>query len=705
MVCSRSKIVSIVQQVVIKTHYFLTVVLLCYANVVVGVGEDRAHEKLNEIIVEGDPRDVPTRTDHGSLSVLESQDLQLIRPRHPHELFTRTTGIWVSKNSGQEHLTGLRSGVLSGAGACGSYLLLEDNIPTRPIGLCNVNGLFELNIEQADRIEVLRGPASAIFGGNALRGVINVRPFVGSETQSFVSLETGGYDYRQVRVSGQLGKLQTKFHSTDTNGFRDDTGYAQQKLNASWTANVGNWEAIHSVSVTNLEQETGGYLIGYRAFENKLIRTTNPNPEAFRDAKSIRLYSQLNDNNRLYIYPYARFSTMSFLQHFLPGQPNEHNEQRSVGVVLLKSLSVKALSLELGAQLDWMRASLVQHQQHPTVGSAFLRSTRPIGTHYDFSVTGTTAAIFNRTSLDWHDSHEVELSWRLEQTQYRYENHHLDGNSRDDGTPCGFGGCLYTRPSDRTDQFTNIAGRGSYLFRPTETFSFWILTAWSYRPPQITELYRLQSGQVIADLDSEQAQSTEVGWQTTWQNIDLSISTYVGSNSPLIFRDANGMNVSDGATVGQGLEIELRWQVSKFHELHVASTFAKHEYDFTRELTRGESIIAGNQVDTSPQALVHTRWTVHFGTRGRAELEMNRIGAHYLDAANSARYDGHNVVNFRIKWRLNNDWTTYGRILNVHDAYFADRADFAFGNYRYFPAETRQFFVGIQRNFGSSTVP
>jgi outer membrane receptor protein involved in Fe transport len=47
-------------------------------------------------------------------------------------------------------------------------------VPIRPAGFCNINNLFEINSEQAARIEVLRGAGSALFGSNALHGAINV---------------------------------------------------------------------------------------------------------------------------------------------------------------------------------------------------------------------------------------------------------------------------------------------------------------------------------------------------------------------------------------------------------------------------------------------------------------------------------------------------------------------------------------------------
>ena len=42
------------------------------------------------------------------------------------------------------------------------FLFLENGIPIRPTGFCNVNELFEVNSEQAQSIEVLRGPVGAV---------------------------------------------------------------------------------------------------------------------------------------------------------------------------------------------------------------------------------------------------------------------------------------------------------------------------------------------------------------------------------------------------------------------------------------------------------------------------------------------------------------------------------------------------------------
>ena len=109
-----------------------------------------------------------------SITSINSYELDRLDAQHPKQIFRRMPGLWISRGSGQEHLTAMRSPVLTGPGACGSFLILEDGIPVRPSGFCNVNGLFETAFELSGGIETITGPASARYGANAMHGVINV---------------------------------------------------------------------------------------------------------------------------------------------------------------------------------------------------------------------------------------------------------------------------------------------------------------------------------------------------------------------------------------------------------------------------------------------------------------------------------------------------------------------------------------------------
>src|SRR5690554_2972085 len=109
-----------------------------------------------------------------SLSVVSAEDIRIVNHQHISELLNRTPVVWTSRGNGQQHLTAIRSPVLTGTGSCGAFYFAEDGIPLRAPGFCNVNALFDINSEQAGRIEVIRGPGTAVHGSNALNGVINV---------------------------------------------------------------------------------------------------------------------------------------------------------------------------------------------------------------------------------------------------------------------------------------------------------------------------------------------------------------------------------------------------------------------------------------------------------------------------------------------------------------------------------------------------
>lgn len=632
-----------------------------------------------------------------SSAVLDKDQIEAVQAVHPHELLVQVPGVWISRGSGQEHLTAMRSGVLTGAGACGAYLLLENGIPIRPASFCNVNGLFELNTEQAQSIEVLRGPASSRFGGNALHGVIN-SVNLGPTERNIYSLQVGSNSYSRIGGEFASESLSISGHATETGGWRDDTGYAQHKLNGHFRAGFGSWKGTHTLSYTSLNQETGGYVVGLDGYKDETLRFSNPNPEAFRDAESIRLASHWR-KGKLTLKEFLRHSSMDFLMHFLPGQPLEHNEQTSGGALAHWDYEFDQWSVSFGVQGELARIKLSEVQVNPTVGSAFLVATRPMGTHYDFSVNAKHLGLFHDGTRQASDRTTWQYRIRLESANYSYDNLHLDGNTKDDGTNCGFGGCLYSRPADRQDSFVDAAFQVGVEVAVSQRATLHGLVGTGFRPPQVAELYRLQSGQAFTDIDSEALRAFEIGFTREAEETKLSLIGYVERSRDLILRDAEGFNQSGGRVNSSGVEARVELSVSDNHAVRVNHSLARHVYDYTQDLARREVIVAGNYVDTAPKNLGSMQWRWRIGEALKSDLEINWIGAYFMDAANTLEYPGHVVTHWRGYWQASAQWEISAHVRNLLDKQYADRADWSFGNPRYFPAMPRSVQVGFARYF------
>jgi iron complex outermembrane recepter protein len=660
---------------------------------------------VEELIVTGQRSLAPEFVNVGNFTRLDTETVERIGAIHAHETLVRVPGVWISRGSEQEHLTAIRSAVLAGPGACGAFLLLENGVPIRPAGFCNVNNLFEINIEQAAAVEVIRGPASALYGGNALHGVINaVAPTAQPGQPHRISLEAGPWRYYRagidVAVPAGNGGVRALLQATTSDGWRDDTGHDQQKLNIAWDTRFGAWEANTLLAATNLKQDTGGFVLGFESYKDSTVRDTNPNPEAYREAWAMRLSSELlrplGDTSSLMITPYLRASDMEFLQHFLPGQPLEKNGQWSGGVIARWRNTGELLSWTIGGHLEYADTWLEQTQEGPTVGTPFIVGTRPQGSHYDYEVESTLAAAFY--DLTWHLNRQTDLvhSVRIESVRYDYDNLMLTGNTRDDGTPCGFGGCLYSRPADRSDRFTDLAGRLGVEYRPADDTRLWLTGGIGFRAPQTTELYRLQSGQEVTDLDSESLHSFEIGMQTGRDDLRISVTGFVERKRDEVLRDSNGFNISAGRTRAEGVELGLTWTPLERHSFDLAATWARHRYDFSRVLAGGETITSGNDVDTAPRWMgsAHWLWTPH--AKVTTELEGVFLDSYYVNAENTEEYDGHLLFNLRADWQFRENARLSLRLLNLTDTRYADRADFAFGSYRYFPGQPRRAHVALE---------
>lgn len=652
---------------------------------------------LDSVVVTAERRAEPIAEVPQSISALSADELRLINADHIAEALARAPGVSLHRGSGAEHLTAIRSPVLTGGAGAGSFLFLENGVPIRSAGFANINGLFDAHYEVAGGIEVVRGPSGALYGANAIHGVVNVLTPQPTEELSLFAEVFGDTEDRykwKGGVSGTAGAhgFFAGVSATSESGYREDAGLDQQKLSLRhvWTGEEASLDTIFSFH--NLEQETAGFIFGAETLTDRTLRRTNNFPFAYRDAKSARLQSTLTlekgEATRIQITPYARWNEMEFPQHFLPSNALERNSHWSVGAQSAVYHEAGPWSFIAGVDAEYTEGTLFELQERETIFS-FTQ-----GLHYDYEVRAVNASGFAEAEYEIDPRTFITAAVRVDGTIYDYDNRTEDGIALD---PDGDAG-RFLRPPDGVDRFVTASPKFSIRREFSDAVTGYISYARGARPPQTTDLYRLQVNQTGEGARPETIDSVELGLRAGFgERVNVDLTGFWMDKRNFFFRDADGRNVPDGKTRHVGVEADVRVRLLETLTLQSAVTYAAHTYRFDRVVGRDSEVITfGDDVDTAPRVLANTRLLWRPLDALAVEAEWVSVGSYYTNAANTRRYDGHNLLHLRSEVLLTDRLAAFATLRNVTDELYAERADFAFGNDRFFPGEVRTLGFGLR---------
>lgn len=653
---------------------------------------ERSNRVLSTIVTFGDRNPLGA----GAVSILAADEIETISADHPAEVLNTLPGVNIHINSGQEHLIAIRSPVLTGGAGQGSFLILENGVPTRSPAFGNVNGLLEPHHETAEAIEVVRGPGSAKYGSNAVHGLINV-----------ILADPSGDALKQVNASyGSLGRYKTdllfdqgylgraSLSAQKDVGWRDDTGLFQLKGSGVVETVWAGWNVTAWGSASYLEQETADFIQGPDAYENEALARANDDPLAYRDAWAARGALRLERDwadGQLSITPFARIQEMDFRQHFLPYRGFEENGHRAMGVMTRYDRQVtESLTWRAGLDADLGSGFLKETQPDPF--GFFPGDTRfPVGTHYDYTVDTLVGAVWGEADLALSDRLTVFGGLRAEAHDYDYET----------DAPVGVNG-RFNVPADRTDRFDFITPKLGLVFAASDEISLYANYARGSRAPQASDLYRLQSQQGVAEAEVEALDSFEIGARGAVLDgaLVFDLAAYTADKDNFFFRDSDGLNVTDGSTRHQGVEFAANWLINDHFNLGGTLSWSDQTYTFDRIVGNGSEIILdGNAIDTAPEWLANAAFTWLPNDAFSLQISADYVGEYFTNPANTQDYPGHLVAHVRASYDVSNALEAFVIVRNLTDEQYADRADFAFGNERYFPGEPLNVTVGIRKQF------
>ncbi len=609
-----------------------------------------------------------------------------------------------------------RSPVLTGPGAAGAFIFAQDGIATRAPGFANNNGLSELNLSGAAGIEVIRGPASAIYGSNAVHGIVNVLS-ANVDAPGRLSFLIGENDHVNIATKFSTEAFALDYQHVNDSGFREESDFVVNKLGTKYVTQLAQAKVTTTFSGFKLDQETAGFissgdngdcftstLADVDLYKDDVAMEQNCDPDAYRQWSSVRFASQwewsLENDAMLSLTPYYRNNHMEFRQHYLPSRAIEMNKHSSVGLKAIYRQHInEQMKWVAGLDLESTTGTLVETQDNPDRYS--FGKARQQGQHFNYEVQAQVIAPFVQLTYQATDALSLDASVRFDSTRYDYDNFIADGTTKADGSSCtktdgSEVACLFLRPADRSDDFDNTSLKVGANYLVSSQSAVFASIASGFRAPQTTDLYRLQNQQTIGDIDSESTDSFEIGYRHQGQALGYEVVWYTMEKDNFFFRDSDGLNVTDGQTSHTGLELSVDYQFSKTLSISANYSFAQHEYDFD---LANSGVVKGNEIDTAPSQMGNMQVTWMPIDAFTLEIEWLRMGDYYLDPENEHAYAGHDLVHARSSYALSDKVTLTANIENLTDENYASRADFAFGSYRFFGGQPRNVKLGLTVNF------
>ena len=658
---------------------------------------------LPEVVVSSSREEQLASTTPVSVGVIRGEEIRETRGHHPSEIVNRTPGVYLSNFGGEGHATAIRQPITTKA----LYAYLEDGVPIRSTGFFNHNALYEINIPQAGRLEVIKGPGTAIYGSDAVGGVVNAftrDPSAHPEAEVFVEGGSSTYLRGLGTASTTIGRsgLRADVNITRGDGWRDATPYDRQSGTVRWDYALGDRSRLKTVaSLSHIDQPgDGGGDLAAEDYAGSPSLTYFP--IAFRRVKAARLSTELQvlgESSSFGATLYTRYNELDLLPSWQLGFDPQVWESRhhSVGLLTRYRLLVAPLrtNLSTGVDLEYTPGSRLETEILPERSGQFFRAYTTGEVQYDYDVTFWQASPYAQADISLPGRVQLSAGARYDHIGYDYENRLSILTTGAHRRPASTG-VTFDRLSPKLGATWEIAPNANLFASYREAF----------RAPAESQLFRQGAAVSTVDLKPLRARSWEAGVRTALAGVvTVEVTGYsmrLRDDILTFFDPSNGLRLTQnaGATNHRGVEVGVGVGVAQGLRLDAAVSYARHRY--VQWEPRPGVDYTGNEMELAPRLLGNGRISYRppFLSRGLVAVEWVKLGSYWMDPENTHKYDGHDLFNVYATVPVMEHLELSGRVTNLADRRFAEASSFnAQQGERFRPGAPRQFFLGAQYRF------
>ncbi len=654
---------------------------------------------LNEVIVSSS-REKQLRTEAPvAISTISPQTLQETKATTLDKVLNKVSGVYMVDLGNEQHTMAIRQPI----GYKSLFLYLEDGIPIRTVGDFNHNALIEVNMAALRNIEVIRGPASSLYGSEAVGGAVNFITAAPTLVPTAkVQLEASNWGYKRTDFSvsdtkGKAGFYVGGYYADQRNGYMDHSDFHKLAVTARTDVQLNeNNKWTTTATLVNYKTDQTGGLDSTHFYAKDY---TNFQTFSYREVKALRIRSTLehawNTSNHTSVTAFFRHSTIG--QNPFYAIKDIRNTLKARGEINSDAFYSYGVIAQHKKDFNWRQASLIAgvstDYSPATYHADYIDITKNAAGYYtgyqatdslltNYRVGLLNTAVYTQFAFAPVENMRVVAALRYDRMDYNFDNYL---------PPSAFTGA----PSERNN-FNALTPKLGLTYNLQHNCGLYANYSRGFAPPNISELYR---GVKVPVLKSATYDNYEAGgWFAFAQQkgyVDVSIYQMKGTNEIVSVRDADGSytNQNAGATTHRGIEWNARYTPVKSVFLRTSGTYARHIFD---AYTENGKTYDHNDMNGAPKWITNTEitWKPVFLKGFRIGGEWQHISGYYMDAANTAWYRGYDLFNIRTgyQWKGFECWLN---CMNAGDQLYATTAEkSAYGkSYRVGPRQTFNFGV------------
>jgi outer membrane receptor protein involved in Fe transport len=662
---------------------------------------------LNEIIVSGS-RELQKRTEVPvAINVISKTQINETKATRIDMLVNKVPGVFMVDLGNEQHSMSVRQPL----GYSNLFLYLEDGIPIRTVGDFNHNALIEINQASLQRIEVIKGPASSLYGSEAVGGALNfITPSPTPLFSGKIQAEAGtrGYKRTDFAVSNTYKKLGFYIggYVADQNravAEHNDFNKTALTLRADYTFN-NKTKLVTVLDYIDYKTDQIGGLDSahfYKKDYSSFYRFT------YRKANALRFRSTLskewNENNKTNFTLFFRNTSIGQNPFYsianVAANPSKATGEinkdafKSYGTIIQHSKKLPRINAKwiTGISVDYSPASYLAHfitVDKDSKGVYYqYNATDSILTNYNVDLLNT--AVYTQFDYSPVTKLKFVVAARYDRLDYKFNNHLLPG--------------AYSGAPDATNHFDHFTPKIGATYDFGNNKGMYVNYSVGFAPPNITDLYK---GVQVPTLKPSSYTNYEIGGWLAFAGAkgyaEASLYQLDGKNEIVSTRLADGsyQNENAGITSHKGIELNVKYSPLDDVAFRVGGTVAKHKYvDY---ILRGKTF-SGNEMAQSPAYILNGEVTYKPAyLKGlRIAIEVESLGSYYTDPQNTSKYKGFTVFNARLGYAFKS-FETWANCINVTDQNYAVTVEKSAYGTSYRPGQLRTVNFGVAYHFGKN---